>query len=366
MRILYLADAPYIHTRRWVEHFARLGHDCEVVSFRPAGIAGARVTYVDGFERLGKLRYLLHARRVSRLVRERRPDILHALHLTSYGFLGALSGVHPYIVSVWGTDILEAPQLTPVHRWLTRYALSHADEITATGPNLAEATRRYTPAGRNVRVVPYGVDLDRFRPQPGTATVGEDRVVIGSVARLSPEKGLQYLIEAFAQLKNRFGDSVTLRIAGDTTPEPMGPERKRLDELARRLQVDVDFAGWVPHQDLPAFLASLDVFVLPSVYEGFGVAAAEAAAMELPVVGSRVFGIPDVVVDGHTGFLAPARDTVALSHAIGRLVADSTLRREMGMAGRAFVAEHYDWSKNSAEMERLYNGLAGARAGARP
>ena len=61
MKLLYLADAPYIHTRRWVEHFAALGHDCEVISFRPAAIEGARVTYVDGFERLGKLRYLLQA-----------------------------------------------------------------------------------------------------------------------------------------------------------------------------------------------------------------------------------------------------------------------------------------------------------------
>ena len=129
MKVLYLADAPYIHTRRWVEHFAGRGYDCEVISFRPGEIAGARVTCVEGFERLGKARYLLKARRVAALVRERNPDLLHAHHLTSYGFLGALSGHHPFLLSVWGTDILEAPRWTPFHLWLTRYALRHADEI---------------------------------------------------------------------------------------------------------------------------------------------------------------------------------------------------------------------------------------------
>ena len=356
MRILYLADAPYIHARRVVEHFAGLGHDCEVASFRPAEIAGAKVTYIDGFERLGKVRYLLHARRVSRLVRERAPDLLHALHLTSYGFLGARSGYHPYIVSVWGTDILEAPRLTPFHGWLTRYALRHADEITATGENLAQATAPYAPAGRAVRVIPYGADLDLFRPEPRPE---RDAVVVGTAARLSVEKGVRYLVEAFARLRQRFAERVTLRIAGD------GPEKGRLQDLARRLGVDIEFAGWLEHRDLPAFLQGLDIFVLPSLFEGFGVAAVEAAAMELPVIGSRVHGIPDVVADGKTGLLVPPRDPASLADAIAALVEDPRRRRQMGAAGRAFVAEHYDWSKNAAQMERLYCDLAGSGHGVR-
>jgi glycosyltransferase involved in cell wall biosynthesis len=357
VRILYLADAPYIHTVRVVRHFARLGHQCEVISFRPAEIEGAQVSYVGGFERLGKARYLLKARRVGALVRERAPDVLHALHLTSYGFLGALSGYHPFLLSVWGTDILEAPRLTPFHDWLTRYSLRHADEITATGLDLARQTARYAPPSRGVRVVPYGVDLGRFRPE---RRLDRERVVIGTAARLSPEKGLTYLLEAFALLKERFGGRVALRVAGD------GPERGRLLAQARRLGLEVDWAGWVEHDALPAFLQSLDVFVLPSLYEGFGVAAVEASAMELPVVASRIDGIPDVVADGRTGVLAPPRDAGALAAAIGRLVEDAELRRAMGAAGREFVAERYDWDKNAAELEAIYARLAGAPAGARP
>ena len=133
MRLCYLADAPYIHTQRWVRHFVARGWDTHVVSFRPAAIEGATVHYVDGWETLGKARYLLHARRVRRLVRRLEPDLVHALHLTSYGFLAALCDIHPAIVSVWGTDVLEAPRLTPFHWFITRFALRRADRITATG-----------------------------------------------------------------------------------------------------------------------------------------------------------------------------------------------------------------------------------------
>ncbi len=353
MRVVYLADAPYIHTQRWVRHFAGVGWEPHVVSFRPAEIEGARVHYIGGFERLGKLRYLLHAPRVRRLVRELQPDLLHAMHLTSYGFLAALCGVRPTLTSVWGTDVLEAPRWSPLHYLLTRYALSRADHITATGLRLANATLRYTPPAKPVTVVPYGVDLARFQP---SARNGDQpaEVVAGAVARLSPEKGLDVLLRAVARLIED-GTPVRVVLAGE------GPSRRQLTQLAQRLGIGerVEFRGEVPHEQVPAVLAELDIFVMPSRAEGFGVAALEAQAMELPVVASRVHGIPDVVEDGRTGLLVPPGDVEQLAEAIGRLAGDAGLRAAMGQAGRAFVAERYRWEKNTAQMERLYHHLLG-------
>lgn len=368
MKVVFLADAPYVHEQRWVRHFASRGAECHVISFRPATLTGAQVHHIAGAEPLGKARYLLHARRVKRLIEELRPDLLHALHLTSYGFLAALSGVRPLIVSVFGTDVLEAPHLTPFHRWLTRFALARADAITATGLHLAAETTRYAPRGRPVTVVPYGVDLERFQPRrypKRGAAAKAAPIIIGTACRLSPEKGLHYLIEAFAQLRRRYGEGVSLRIAGDTTPAPGGRERARLEALARRLGVAeaVEFCGWLPHEEIPEFLAGLDIFVLPSTYEGFGVAAVEAAATALPVVATNVFGIPDVVRDGETGLLVPPRDAVALAGAIGRLVQDPALRHRLGQAGREYAAGRYEWSANAAQMERIYSRLLEGRTG---
>ena len=359
MRLCYLADAPYIHTRRWVRHFVDRGWEVHVVSFRPAEIEGASVHYVSGCEWLGKLRYLLRIPRVRRLVHDLRPDILHALHLTSYGFLSVLCDVRPTLVSVWGTDVLEAPRLSPFHYLITRYALRRADHITATGLRLAEAAARYAPAGKPVTVVPYGVDLREFRPRtieacPEPAEGDRSEVVIGAVARLSKEKGLHYLLEAFAVVAGRHPQA-RLVLAGE------GPERRRLERLAARLGLGerVRFLGEVPHEQVPEVLQQLDVFAMPSTYEGFGVAALEAEAMEVPVVASRIHGIPDVVADGETGLLVPPRDRQALAAALERLASDGDLRRRLGQAGRAFVAEHYSWEENTAQMEALYGAALG-------
>jgi glycosyltransferase involved in cell wall biosynthesis len=354
VNIVYLADAPYPHTWRWVQHFASLGHQCEVISFRPAEIEGANVHYVDGVERLGKARYLIHARRVRRLIESLQPDLLHALHLTSYGFLGALANTHPFLLSVWGTDVLEAPELTPFHRWLTRYALARADRITATGLHLATETTRYAPRGTPVSVVPYGVDLTRFEPVERPL---REHVVIGAASRLSPEKGLDDLIDAFAIVHKRFGETVSLRIAGE------GPERPKLEAQIARLGLGefVQLAGWLEHDKLPAFLQDLDVFVLPSTWEGFGVSAVEASAMQLPVVGTDVHGIPDAVRDGATGLLVPPSDPPALAAALTRLIEDPALRTRLGASGRDYVAKQYDWQENAHQMERIYESMMSAR-----
>jgi glycosyltransferase involved in cell wall biosynthesis len=354
MQVVYLADAPYIHTRRWVQHFARAEWEVDVVSFRPAEIDGARVHHLGGFECLGRSRYLLHARRVTRLVHELGPDLVHALHLTSYGFLAALTGVRPTLTSVWGTDVLEAPRWSPFHYFLTRYALAKADHVTATGLRLANATLHYAPQARPVTVVPYGVDLARFRPAARDGARPSE-VVVGAVARLSPEKGLDSLLRAAARLIEK-GTPLRVVLAGE------GPRRGRLVRLAERLGISgrVDFRGEVPHEQVPAVLTELDIFVMPSRAEGFGVAALEAQAMELPVVASRVHGIPDTVEDGATGLLVPPGDEEALADSIGRLARDADLRAAMGRAGRAFVERRYRWEDNAAQMERLYRHLTEA------
>jgi glycosyltransferase involved in cell wall biosynthesis len=181
----------------------------------------------------------------------------------------------------------------------------------------------------------------------------EGPVVIGTAARLSPEKGLTYLIDALVTLRERYGERVTLRIAGE------GPERAKLEAQVATLGLAdaVEFTGWLEHDKLPAFLNELDVFALPSTWEGFGVAAAEASACGLPVVATDVYGIPDVVRPGVTGLLVPPKDPAALARALGQLIDNPALRSQFGRAGREYVASHYDWRDNAKQMESIYASL---------
>src|SRR4051812_19405466 len=152
-----------------------------------------------------------------------------------------------------------------------------------------------------------------------------------------------------------------LRIVGD------GPERSRLQAQVVRLGLSgaVEMFGWVEHAALPDFLRGLDIFAVPSTWEGFGVAAAEASACGLPIVSTDVHGLPDVVRHNVTGLLVPAKDANAMAAALESLVGDPELRSKLWAAGRAYVAEHYDWRMNVAQMETIYRDVLASKAGAR-
>jgi glycosyltransferase involved in cell wall biosynthesis len=224
---------------------------------------------------------------------------------------------------------------------------------------LAEATLPYAPAGKPVAVIPYGIDVDTFAPAQRQRR--EDVPIIGAVARLSPEKGLEFLLRAVALLRDRADREYKPELKLNVVLAGDGPSRESLEWLTAELRLDhrVRFLGEVAHEDVPRVLESFDVFAMPSTAEGFGVSALEASAMELPVIASDVHGIPDVVVSGETGILTPPRDVEAIADAIARLIEDPALRRRMGSAGRAYVQRHYRWDDNVKLMERLYERVVG-------
>lgn len=350
MRICLLADAKSPHTVKWAAHLTRCGHDTHVLSFRPAELPGAHVYVFQGKPRLGKSRYLLYLFTIRRLVHHLRPDILHAHHATSYGLAGAASGWHPFLIHTWGRDVLDFPKRR-AYRALVRFNLRRADVITCTSQVMARVTRQLAPAATPIRIIPFGVDLEHYRPRPKPKPPTAP-LVIGVAKSLERIYGIEYLLRAFAELCVR-NDDLQLLIVGD------GTQRTALESLAQELNIAkfTRFVGHAPHDQVVHYLHEMDIFVVPSLLESFGVAAVEAAATELPVVASDVGGLPEVVADGETGFLVPPADVGALSERLTQLVADPALRSRMGEAGRAFVSANYDWQVNAAQMERLYQSL---------
>jgi glycosyltransferase involved in cell wall biosynthesis len=201
-------------------------------------------------------------------------------------------------------------------------------------------------AGIRALVVHPGVDL-----VPVPASSG-NRAAIGTVGRLEPVKRLDRLISAAAKLRPRF-PSLRVLIAGD------GASRPDLERLARDLSLGdaVEFAGW--RDDVANFHRELGVFCVPSEHEGFGLAALEAMASGLPVVASRVGGLPELVEDGRTGFLVPAGDVDALADRIGRLLDDGELRARMGAAATRAVEERFTTDRMVRGIEAVYRAVLG-------
>ncbi len=199
-----------------------------------------------------------------------------------------------------------------------------------------------------------GVDCRAIRLREDS----EETPVILHVARLVEVKGTRYLLRAFAALARRYA-GVRLVIIGD------GPLRRRLQTLAASLGLRdrVDFLGALPHAAVLSWTRKAAMLVLPGVRtgtgreEGLGMVLLEAAATGLPIIGSRVGGIPECILDGQTGFLVPERDEHALAQRMTELLDDPPRRRQMGIAGRALVERQFDIHRQTQALEALYDSL---------
>jgi len=274
--------------------------------------------------------------RLARHLRYERPDILHThlIHADLYGVLAArLAGV-PRVVSSRHND--DRFRTRPPVRLLNRALWRGIDAgIAISGAIRAFSLRVEGAPAERLHTVPYGLDPATIPARPDAraalrAALGlpADALLVGSVCRLVEQKGLLYGLRGFAAVAGEIPGAHYV-IAGD------GPLRPALAAEARALGVSerVHFLGW--RDDAHAVFAALDVFLAPSLWEGFGLVFLEAMAHRLPVISTSVSAIPEIVADGETGWLVPPRDTDALAGALRAALTDPAARQARGANGRA-------------------------------
>ena len=293
--------------------------------------------------------------RIRHVLRTLRPDIVHThlIHADLYGTAAArLSRVRTVISSRHNDDNFR--RLWPVrvfHRLLWR--------MTDAGIAISQAIARFcvevegAPA-KKITTIYYGLPLkivDRKMARyalRGELKLAPDMLLIGMVCRLIEQKGVVYGLRAFARIAPQF-PAAQLVIAGD------GLLRRRLEAEAKTLGVQdrVHFLGW--RSDTPTVMAALDVLLMPSLWEGFGLVLLEAMAQTVPIIGSGVSAIPEVVVEGETGRLVPPRDTGALASALVELLTDEAGRRHMGLLGQDRVETVFSVERMVEQTLALYH-----------
>jgi glycosyltransferase involved in cell wall biosynthesis len=244
-------------------------------------------------------------------------------------------------------------------RFARKLLIRRADKITV----ISEYLRKHVLKIRKnapVTVIPNGVDVDNFCRDfsYGELSSLQDRVgikpgekVIISVSRLVPKNGIGDLIKAVALLSEKEGGQVfKLLLLGE------GERKEELMELieARGIKDRVVLIGQVSRAELPKYLKISDVFVRPSLSEGLGNAFLEAMAASVPVVGTRVGGIPDFLKDGETGLFCKVGDSENIAQKIEKLVLDDALKKKIVQNGLKLVKEKYDWDIVAGEYAKLY------------
>jgi len=283
-------------------------------------------------------------------------DVVHVHWPVPHALFGWAAGER-LVTSWYGVELRWVQSSLPWLRWFVRWALRISDVVVAISSYTAGEIARF--ARTPVRVIPYTLGFASGPVARLPSQGGGLRILF--VGRLVERKGVTHLIEAVRRLPPDSRPRLT--VIGD------GPERTSLEaQIARDGVSDrVTVRGRVSEAELKDAYASSDVLVLPSILdargdtEGLGVVLLEAMSYGVPVIGSNLGGITDIVRDGETGLLVPPGDPGQLAAALQRLARDRDLSQRLGAAGRKHVAAAFGWPAIMAQWEECYAAAVGTR-----
>jgi len=337
----------------------RLGLNGTVTELEASGIQHVSLG-IDGFFDVRVLARLVQ------FMRRVRPDIVHTHAFRAdlwAGLAARMAGVPIVVSSIRNNDwdCFRTEQPFPVARLAmagSKIAVSFADILIAVSEGVREhlvSVQKISPV--KIRVIPNGVDLERLgrlRSPPqmirGQLNLAPGTPLVGTLAVFKPRKGLSYLVEAARAVLSRY-PYVHFLLAGD------GPEREAVEKQIQRLGIarNMHLLGF--RDDAIALVDALDIYVLPSLFEGFPRSVLEAMGLGKPVIVTDIGGSREAVRHGASGLIVPPRDPQGLAEAICRLLESPQLRKSMGEAGRQAVQECFNARINAASHQELYREL---------
>lgn len=354
MKIVIVSGSNVIHTIRWVNGLASLGHEVHLFSCheRTESIDSKIIEHQMPFK--APFGYFLNVLFLKNEIKKIAPDIVNCHYASGYGTLCNLANIgklYPYMLSVWGSDVYDFPESSFIHEKLLVANLKAAHTIGSTSRCMGRVVQRYS-SNCSLYITPFGVDESLFQYKP--VKYSNNKIVIGTIKRLMPKYGIDVLIKSFSLLVSELQGSydVELWIVGE------GEQRKELELLIANLGLTdkIKLFGSIPHNTVPAMLQKFDIYAALSTLdsESFGVAIIEASLTGLPVVVSDVDGPAEVVINEVTGLIVPKFDDVSAKDALKSLVTNEQLRLKMGSNGHNHVIDNYTWSYSLSEMLWAY------------
>ncbi|MEO6306145.1 MAG: glycosyltransferase [Bacteroidia bacterium] len=360
-RILILADINSSHTQKWVLGLANDGFEIGIFSFNNSDedwfASRKNIICLNKKEKrskkdlLNKLAYLLLWPKLIYQVLKFKPDVVHSHYASSYGLLGALTFFKPFIVSAWGSDVMEFPKKNFLNKLILKFVFFRTNKICVTSTVLKKEILNYTK--KQPYVIPFGVNLNVF--YANNLQEPHNEFTFGIVKNLEPIYNIDKAIIAFYSLSKKYPTiPLKLKIVGD------GSQKENLFELISYFNLNnkVEMVGAVPHDHIPAYLNTMDVLVNVSEIESFGVSVAEAMACKIPVIVSDVDGFKDLIPDESIGLITRSTSPQDIFLTMEKYLIDHELRTTMAKNAFQRVSENFSWNENLNEMEKLYFEMA--------
>jgi len=344
MHICYIADANSIHTRRWILPLVDLGYQVSLLSYSPIKQPIDWATTIDltRINNTSVIRFLLWTWPIRKFLAESKPDILHAHQITAAGWLGYLSGYHPFVVTAWGSDILIAPERSTLLRMLTRRVLSRCDILTVPSKLMYEKALNLGFPEDRLKLIPWGVenhilqsqtcDRDRTRKHFG---IELDAKVLLCPRGINRIYNTDVAIRAFNEVVH---EEPLLRLV--IVLKGVDDEHYReLQELVNEFGLN-EFVYWLPQQNSLEEMACLynmsDILISIPSSEGYGFTVYEAMAAGCPALITDLPVFENTLFDGVHTQKVPVRDVAETSRALARLLSNNELRERLRENGLKF------------------------------
>lgn len=291
--------------------------------------------------------------KLRKLIMRESPDIVH-LHAARAHSLGSMAAHFAGMENVVVTRRMDHPVRMV---WPNTYAYGKwVRRVVAISGAVKDALIQSGVDESNITVIESGAEIGKYsglvpdKDFRASLGISESTPVISTAATLGERKGIKYLLEAMATLKWK-GIDAHVVVAGD------GPMRQELESFARDQNLSVTFLGFF--NEMPKLFSITDVFVMPSLMEGLGIAVLEAMAAGKPVVASGVGGLNETIIHGKTGLHVPPANSSEIAEAIEKILSNNQLAKEFGNAGRKRVVDKFSIDSMARRNESLYYDLAG-------
>jgi len=340
-------------TAQHAQFFQARGDTVRVVTFHPDRIDGVDSVFVgvEPFDKhANKQMFLTRVPKVRRIVRDFAPDVVFAPYLASNGLTAALCWKGPMVVSAVGGDVLNHARRTGLRKWfrerIIRYVCRRADVVNTVSQALDEELIRLGVPPSKLLRIPFGVDVERFRPDAAVPRTSATRLIC--TRRHERIYDIPTIIDALARLKAA-GRKFHCTFTSDGTLL----EEHKARAAAAGLGGCVTFTGDVPFAELPGLLRQADIYVSASLGDGTSVALLEAMASGLLPVVSRIAANEPWVEHGRTGLMFEPGDEDGLANALGVALDDAALRRRAIEENRRRVEQDGDMNRNLARLAEV-------------
>jgi glycosyltransferase involved in cell wall biosynthesis len=335
MRLCFIGGADSIHMQRWMKPFVDKGYDVHLITDQFSKVDGVTVHLLEIGRANTFLNFVSKMRQTKKLVKEIKPDVLHSHYVFGYGFFGAYSGFHPFVVSPWGSDILIDAKQSWFKRYCVRYALNAADIVTCDGNNVYRELLELDVDAKKIHRIYHGVDVKRFKPVPNmihSKLNSHSHPVVVTTRGIKPVYDMDTFEQAGRIVRNAYPD------------------------------VEFKIVKGVSHAELPSILVNSDIYVSTSLSDGgLACGVAEAMSCELPVVVTDVGDNTEWIMDGENGFVIPLKSPDVLAEKIIYLLKHPDDRVMFGRINRGIIVKNFNYSVEMDKMDDLYREFFGIR-----